>query len=74
MNIFKLYLLVSKLMNIKLYPDEYKIIFVGLDWEPTNIWAVRFNFDQPYIFIGLITSPTNIRVLYSLEMWPNRQI
>jgi hypothetical protein len=24
--------------------DEDKVIIVGLGWEPTNIWAVRFNF------------------------------
>jgi hypothetical protein len=54
--------------------DEYKIIFVGLDQTPTNIWAIWVDLDQPHIFNGGATSPTNIRGLYSSVAWTHRRI
>jgi hypothetical protein len=42
-----------------------QIIFVGLGQALTNIWIVRFDFDQTHIFIGVATSPMNILGLYS---------
>jgi hypothetical protein len=54
--------------------DEYKFIFVGFDWELTNIWAIRFDFNRTHIFIGEATSLTNIRALYSLVTWPHQRI
>jgi hypothetical protein len=54
--------------------DEYKVIFVSLGWTLTNIWAVRFDFDWPHIFIGRSTSLMNIIHVYSSVMWLHRQI
>jgi hypothetical protein len=31
--------------------DEYNFIFVGWVWEPTNIWVILFDLNQPHIFI-----------------------
>jgi hypothetical protein len=54
--------------------DEYKVIFIGLDRTPTNIWAVRFDFDRSHIFIGRATSPTNIRGIYSTATRCHRRV
>jgi hypothetical protein len=43
--------------------DEFKVIFAGLGWEPTNIWTVWFEFDWPHIFVGGSMSLTNIHAL-----------
>jgi hypothetical protein len=32
--------------------NEYKVILIGLGQEPMNIWAIRFDFDWPHIFVG----------------------
>jgi hypothetical protein len=40
--------------------DEYKLIFVGFNWAPTNMWPVWFDFYRTHIFVGKATSPTNI--------------
>jgi hypothetical protein len=45
MNIFKLYSLVPKPTNIRLY------LSVWIRHQ-RNIWTVRFDFDRPHIFIG----------------------
>jgi hypothetical protein len=37
---------------IGLGTDECNVIFVGLGQEPTNIWAIRFDFDRLHIFVG----------------------
>jgi hypothetical protein len=52
--------------------NEYKGLFVGLGHETTNMWAVRFDFDRPHIFVGSTTSPTNIRSIYLSVMWCHR--
>jgi hypothetical protein len=52
--------------------DEFKVIFISLGREPTNIWVVRFDFDRTHIFIGGTTSPMNIRGIYSSVAWLDR--
>jgi hypothetical protein len=60
--------------NIIYSSEKYKVIFVNLGQPPMNIWTVQFDFDRPHIFVGGVTSPTNIRGTYSSMMWRRQQI
>jgi hypothetical protein len=56
-------------VNIFVGIDEYNSNYINWYPKPTDIWVIWFDFNQPHIFIGGATSPTNIHGLYSSMAW-----
>jgi hypothetical protein len=65
--------------------DKFILKYIHRYLKPTNICytcrfgrgtneykEARFDFDQSLIFVGEVTSPTNICGLYSSVMWPHQ--